>query len=62
VKTESTLKSTSSITPEQIRDVRARAWAFIFSCHERKKAAAPSRPDDDVKESDGYVATNHHSK
>jgi hypothetical protein len=38
--------------PEQARDVRARAWAFIFDCHARKKAAAHSPdngPDDGTK-------------
>ena len=28
------------ITPEQARDVRARAWRFVFDCYEQKKAAA----------------------
>ena len=38
----------SGISPEQARDTRARAWAFVFECY-RKKAAATSpvsRPND----------------
>jgi hypothetical protein len=27
-------------TAEQARDVRARAWSFIFDCYAKKKAAA----------------------
>jgi hypothetical protein len=38
--------STASV--EQARDIRARAWAYIFSCNE-KKAAASSGPDDGTK-------------
>ncbi len=31
---------------EQTRDVRARAWTFVFKCHARKKASRPGGPDD----------------
>jgi hypothetical protein len=36
-------------TPEQARDARARAWAYVFRCHESKNpAAGPSvRGDND---------------
>jgi hypothetical protein len=27
-------------------DVRARAWAYVFDCYRKKKAAPESRPDD----------------
>ena len=33
-------------TPDQARDIRARAWAFVFDCHEKKEAAPESRPED----------------
>ncbi len=29
--------SLGSITPEQARDARARAWAFVFQCWHAKK-------------------------
>jgi hypothetical protein len=46
---------------EHARDARARAWAFIFSGHAKKKGTRPGAPDD-VKESNEYVATQNHSK
>jgi hypothetical protein len=30
--------SSGSITPEQARDTRARAWRFVFDCYAKKKA------------------------
>lgn len=43
----------SGISEEEARDVRARAWTFVFQCwQEKKKAAAhaPSNgPDDGTK-------------
>jgi hypothetical protein len=33
-------------TSEQLRDVRARAWSYVFACHAKKEAAPESRPDD----------------
>ena len=44
-----TVKATPDITEEQARDARARAWAFIFDCHAKKKAARPGGPDDGTK-------------
>jgi hypothetical protein len=48
-----TLKPSASASPEQARDARARAWAYILACfepHANKKEAAPvSRPDDGTK-------------
>jgi hypothetical protein len=37
-RTNITLKSTPGTTPEQARDVRARAWVFIFDCYAKKTA------------------------
>jgi hypothetical protein len=38
--------TSGSFSAEQARDIRARAWAFVFDCYRRKKEAAPeSRPD-----------------
>jgi hypothetical protein len=34
------------ITPEQSCDVRARAWAYVFTCYAKKKAARPGGPED----------------
>ena len=37
-----------SISPQEGPDVRARAWAFVFDCYRKKKAATSpvSRPND----------------
>lgn len=32
-------------TPEQARDVRVRAWAFVFDCYAKKKAADVTSTD-----------------
>ena len=34
--------STSSITSEQARNARARAWAFVFECFDRHEKEATS--------------------
>lgn len=39
-------KPTAGITPEEVRDTRARALAFVIDCYEKKKAASESRLDD----------------
>jgi hypothetical protein len=37
-----TRSSSTSITPEQARDARARAWAYVFSClHTKPKDMPP---------------------
>jgi hypothetical protein len=41
----------SGISPEQARDIRARAWAFVFQCWQEKQMAAeptaePDSPND----------------
>jgi hypothetical protein len=33
------VKPLPGISPEQVRDARARAWAFVFDCHVKKSAA-----------------------
>jgi hypothetical protein len=37
-KADITPKPSAGMTPEQARDTRARAWAFVFECHAKKKA------------------------
>lgn len=34
-----------------VNDVRARAWKFVFACHEKKKAGAAQNTGHDAKES-----------
>jgi len=37
-------------TPDQARDIRAWAWAFVFDCHAKKNAAGmTSTNGDDAK-------------
>jgi len=38
-----------NIPLEQGRDIRARAWVFVFDCYRKKEAATSpvSRPDDE---------------
>jgi hypothetical protein len=40
------LRPNVGTTPEQARDARARAWAFIFSCHAKRKAAEAGGRDE----------------
>jgi hypothetical protein len=45
------LKPDAGLTSEQARDVRARAWSYVFECfnrHTKKKAAPASGPDDAI--------------
>ena len=46
---DTTLKPDAGLTSEQLRDVRARAWSYVFACHAKKKAAPVSGPDDGTK-------------
>jgi hypothetical protein len=39
-----------SIPPEDGRDLRARAWKYIFACHARKQAGQPEYPLPERKE------------
>jgi hypothetical protein len=41
-----TFTSSPDTRPEEVRDARARAWAYIFDCHAKKKAARSGGPDD----------------
>ena len=34
------------LSPEQARDIRARAWAYVFDCYFKKKAGVPSTGGD----------------
>ena len=45
---DTTLKPDAGLASEQARDVRARAWSYVFECFNRhtKKAAPASGPDD----------------
>lgn len=36
----------SDVTSEQARDVRARAWRYIFDCYANKKAGATHAGDE----------------
>jgi hypothetical protein len=40
----------SGITPKQARDVRARAWAFVFQCWQAKQMATEPTPEPDGRE------------
>jgi hypothetical protein len=53
-------RSLSTLSPEQTRDARARAWAYVFDCFNRrngKEAARPGGPDDVRKGQDAHTAT-----
>ncbi len=39
-------------TPEQERDTRARAWAYVFDCYEAKKKAGVPLAGDGMKGSE----------
>jgi hypothetical protein len=39
---------TPGITPEQARDIRARAWRFVFDCSWKREAARPGGPNDAI--------------
>jgi hypothetical protein len=38
-------RSNASISAEQARDTRARAWAFVFRCWQEKRKAAEPIPE-----------------
>jgi hypothetical protein len=59
---DTTLKPDAGLTSEQLRDVRARAWSYVFACHAKKKAAPVSGPDDGtkVKEDSANVSSLPH--
>ncbi len=39
----------TSISPEEARDCRARAWQFVLACHAKKKGTSPGAPEDAMK-------------
>jgi hypothetical protein len=60
-----TAKPLRGITTEQACDARARAWAYVFDCfnHRNEQEGGPAAaPKDDVKGSNGYVASKNHTK
>ncbi len=45
------LRPNPSITTEQVRDARSRAWAFVFRCYEsRETLAAKPAPEPDSRD------------
>ena len=48
-----------AISPEDSRDARARAWAYVFSCWRAKRedgsAITPRRPEDERDEEVSHV-------
>ena len=56
------IRPLSGITPEQARDIRARAWAYAFecfNCRNGKEAARPGGPDDVRKDLDAHTAKKY---
>ena len=49
-------------TPDQARDARARAWAFVFDCHAKKKATRPGGPDDAEESKNDHTAEPEHRR
>jgi hypothetical protein len=51
----------SEVPLEHGRDIRARAWAFVFECYRKKQATTSlvSRPDDgtNIKEDSANVSS-----
>jgi hypothetical protein len=43
------VKPSSSTTPEQARDLRARAWRYVFDCYQAKKKAGVTSTGDEAK-------------
>ena len=50
------------IAPEQARDARARAWAYVFRRHELKKAARPGSPDDGEGSKNASTAASQYNR
>lgn len=44
----------SDASLEQARDVRARAWRYVFDCHAKKKAGATHYAGDEAKGPDEH--------
>jgi hypothetical protein len=43
------LRPNPSITTEQVRDARARAWAYVFRCWQEKQKAVEPAPEPDSR-------------
>ena len=54
--------SSGSITSEHYRDVRARAWAFVFDCYRKKEATRPGGPNDAKESEVGCAATQQYTR
>ena len=50
------------MAPEQARDARARAWAYVFRRHEMKKATRPGSPDDGEESKNASTATPQYNR
>jgi hypothetical protein len=51
-RTDTTLKPDAGQTSEQVRDVRARAWSYVFECFNRRngqEGGPATAPDDGTK-------------
>jgi hypothetical protein len=47
-------------TPEPLRDVRARAWAYVIDCwHKKEAAASPEGRPNDAERNPSDSASNH---
>ena len=62
INTDVIFRPAPRLTPDEARDARARAWAFIFDCYAKKKAAPESRPDDVRKDQDAHTATTQYTR
>ena len=51
-------ESTPGLTPEEARDVRARAWRFVFDCWEQKKAAGEVGGEEHARKESKDVSRN----
>jgi hypothetical protein len=58
-KPEIALTARTDVTPEQGRDVRARVWRFVLSCHAKKGKAGARHAGNGEKGSDNDLPTNH---
>ena len=62
---DTTLKPDAGLTSEQARDVRARAWAFVFQCWQEKQmttepvAEPPGRNEVSIRNRKEVSDVNH---
>ena len=55
-------RRTAYATPEQAREARARAWAFVFECYAKKKGARPGAPDDGEESKNASTAEPEYTR